>query len=182
MKIAGIVLAGGQSKRMGQDKSMLKIQNKTLLQHTSDILSKSGIEDIYTSGGEDGIQDKHPDKGPVGGILSSLLALNEHTHLLFLPVDMPLITQLIIQELMNIRKNDLQHFENNNFPLIIKNNRSTREALEDQIKNNKLSIHELLQAVNTKILILNHKQELFMNTNTPQQWEMATRRLLELQP
>ncbi len=179
MKIAGIVLAGGQSKRMGQDKSKLKIQNKTLLEHSLSILSKSDVEDIYTSGGQEGIQDKYPDKGPIGGILSCLLSLTEYTHLLFLPVDMPLISQKIIQELMNIENNDLQHFENNNFPLIIKNSRNIREALEDQIKNNKLSIYELLQAVNTRILELNHKQELFMNTNTPQQWEMATRRLLK---
>lgn len=173
MNIAGVVLAGGQSKRMGQDKSLLKIQGKTLLEHTSNILSISGIQNIYISAGitaNNGILDIYPNKGPIGGILSCLLSLKEYSYVLFIPVDMPLLTKKIIQELINTNQQSLIHFENYNLPLMIKNNENIRKILENQIKSEQLSIHKLMQKLDTHILKTKHKQESFMNTNSPQQW------------
>ena len=38
--ILGAILAGGQSKRMGKDKLFLKLNNKTLIEHTIDKVKK----------------------------------------------------------------------------------------------------------------------------------------------
>ena len=38
--ILGIILAGGKSSRFGEDKSNIKLGNKTLLDHTKDKIEK----------------------------------------------------------------------------------------------------------------------------------------------
>ena len=38
--IVGAILAGGKSKRMGKDKSFLKLDNKLLIEHTLDKVKK----------------------------------------------------------------------------------------------------------------------------------------------
>jgi len=181
VKVAGVVLAGGQSERMGQNKSLLKIHNKSLLQHASDILTQSGIKNVYISG-KSGIQDKYLDKGPIGGILSCLFSLKEYTHVLFIPVDMPLLRKQVIHELLKTNNKSVAHFAKHNLPLIIKNNESTRQILENQIKNNNLSVYQLIEKFDTEVLEMSHKQEVFMNTNTPEQWRLTIHKLLKQQP
>ena len=38
--ILGVILAGGKSKRMGRDKLFLRLNNKTLVEHTIDKVKK----------------------------------------------------------------------------------------------------------------------------------------------
>ena len=39
--ILGVILAGGKSKRFGQDKTLAKLGNKTLLEHTISKIEKN---------------------------------------------------------------------------------------------------------------------------------------------
>ena len=39
--ILGVILAGGQSKRMGKDKLFLELNNKKLIEHTIDKVKKN---------------------------------------------------------------------------------------------------------------------------------------------
>jgi len=106
----GVVLAGGLSSRMGQDKSQLNRQklshqNKTLrssvsseismLDFSKQLLSDAGIKNIVVSGDNHQIPDRVPHSGPVGGIYSVLAHYPEHLQpksLLILPIDLPLMT------------------------------------------------------------------------------------------
>lgn len=106
----GVVLAGGLSSRMGQDKSQLSRhklshQNKTtnssvsseisMLDFSKQLLSDAGIKNIVVSGDKHQIPDRIPNSGPVGGIYSVLAHYPEHLQpksLLILPVDLPLMT------------------------------------------------------------------------------------------
>ena len=45
--ICAIILAAGESSRMGQLKPLIKIQEKTFLQHITDQIKKSGIDRIF---------------------------------------------------------------------------------------------------------------------------------------
>jgi molybdenum cofactor guanylyltransferase len=49
LNIAGAILAGGQSSRMGGDKATLSFQGTTLLKQMESLLQRSGIKDIYIS-------------------------------------------------------------------------------------------------------------------------------------
>lgn len=175
MNITGIVLSGGKSTRMGSDKAQLEFHGKTLLDIAIKLLTDSGIKNTVVSG-QLGIQDKYPNKGPIGGILSCLTSLKKYSHVVIIPVDMPLLTCEIIKELMNNNKENLSYFENYNLPLIIKNNETVRKILEKQISNNNLSLYDFFGKVNTKILKSKYNRDCFINTNSPQQWANATQK------
>lgn len=46
MKISGLILAAGMSSRMGNFKPLLKINNKTMIEHSIDNMLAAGVEDI----------------------------------------------------------------------------------------------------------------------------------------
>lgn len=182
MRIAGVILSGGRSSRMGTDKSQLKIGDKTLLEHTKQLLIDSGITDTYVSG-KNGIKDVYSDKGPISGIHATLNFLKPFDFIVFIPVDMPLLTKEVISELTTQQHFQDQHqilsFEGNNLPLIIKNDRNIRSVLENQIDKNELSIYKLLQNLDSKTIDNSYPKELFTNTNSPNQWKEAKRKLLK---
>lgn len=105
----GVVLAGGLSSRMGEDKAQLtRIKSATeasarnMLEYSSQLLTDSGIEQVVISGDNYQIPDKVPKSGPVGGIYSVLSHYPEHLQpksLLILPVDLPLMTPKSLTEL-----------------------------------------------------------------------------------
>lgn len=90
MKKIGVVLAGGQSSRMGEDKGQLVYRGKSLRDHMHDLLREAGADDVWLSG-KGGIEDTKA-IGPLGGILACLEAAPDDAVLLFCPVDMPLLS------------------------------------------------------------------------------------------
>ena len=175
--IAGVVLAGGQSSRMGTDKSQLTFNNQTLLERTKNLLIQSGIEHIFVSGPND-IKDKFSNIGPLGGIFSCLTQLKEYDYILFVPVDMPLLTVKTIEKLIHRLNLDISHLNKHKFPLIIKNTKEIRNIIKNQITNNALSLYQLFEKLEVNTIEHCFEKELFFNTNSPIQWQEAKRRLL----
>src|SRR3989338_10667691 len=93
-----ILLCGGKSSRMGQDKALLRFEASpyrwqgmapTLLEHQQLLLIHAGASEIVLSGSRDGaIADHWPDKGPLAGI-HACLSQSKHQLNLVIPVDMP---------------------------------------------------------------------------------------------
>ncbi|WP_160152618.1 molybdenum cofactor guanylyltransferase [Microbulbifer sp. ALW1] len=106
-----VVLAGGQSSRMGRDKALLELSNgRNLLEQAKwlfeDLDVPAGLELMPTlvSGKRPGaIADRVPEAGPLGG----LQAIAEHLQqwalpcdaLIVVPVDMPLLSRSLIRQL-----------------------------------------------------------------------------------
>jgi len=73
--MAGIVLAGGLSSRMGQDKALLRWQGRSLLAHMCALLQAAGAQTLRVSGsypalpGVESVPDLVPRCGPLGGAL-----------------------------------------------------------------------------------------------------------------
>lgn len=92
------VLAGGRSTRMGQDKTLLQVAGKSLLEHALDKLRAVGASapprivgarpDLSSYAPV--VTDLHPGCGPLGGIEAALAATTQPLNL-FLPVDLPLL-------------------------------------------------------------------------------------------
>ena len=94
-RIAGIVLAGGKSSRMGRDKALLEYKGRPLLHHMMGLLRAAGLSDIFVSGDLPGypcVPDASPAAGPVGGIVSVIRGKQDYDGYLFIPVDMPLLS------------------------------------------------------------------------------------------
>ncbi len=168
--IAGVVLAGGKSSRMGCDKSQLKINNKTLIQHSKIQLTEAGIKNIYLSG-KNGIQDRFINKGPIAGILSCMEYLQKFDYLLFLPVDMPLINKYLILKLISQKKPTATYFENSYLPLLINNNLLNQRIIKQQLDNNQLSIGNLLDKIDAKPIKNHFPGTVFLNANTEDDWQ-----------
>ena len=108
----GLVLAGGESRRMGQDKALLKRDGKSQLQHVVELLD-SVSERVFVSARREQhddaersryerIVDRYEGIGPVAGILT---ALEEHPDADWLVVacDLPNIDAATLQHLLQQR-------------------------------------------------------------------------------
>ncbi|MBB5212408.1 molybdenum cofactor guanylyltransferase [Microbulbifer hydrolyticus] len=110
-RVCPVVLAGGQSSRMGKDKALLKLSNgRTLLEQAKsvfDVLSPpEGVELMPTlvSGARPGgVPDRVPSAGPLGGLHAVAGHLDQWElpcdALLVVPVDMPLLSPALLRQL-----------------------------------------------------------------------------------
>jgi molybdopterin-guanine dinucleotide biosynthesis protein A len=109
MQHSAVILAGGESKRMGRDKAWLEVDGKPLLAIAVEKARALGIQEIFISGraGEDYSTLKCPvlfdlelGFGPLGGIERALHECASPL-LLVLAVDLPLITIPFLQRMLN---------------------------------------------------------------------------------
>jgi molybdopterin-guanine dinucleotide biosynthesis protein A len=94
----GFVLAGGRSSRMGQDKSLLHLAGRSLIEHALDKLRALPLAAAPRIAGAHTdlscyaqvVSDLHPGCGPLSGIEAALASTTQPLNL-FLPVDLPLL-------------------------------------------------------------------------------------------
>jgi molybdopterin-guanine dinucleotide biosynthesis protein A len=100
MTLAAVLLAGGESHRMGRDKATLKIGAIPLWQRQIALLQSLFPDALFVSARQNPawlpaearfIPDPAPARGPLGGLAATLAAMDA-THLLALAVDMPAMT------------------------------------------------------------------------------------------
>jgi len=101
MNISAVLLAGGESRRMGTDKATFLFRGKPLWQVQLETLRRLRPAEIFVSARTDPswrpndvrfIADVPPSCGPLGGVAASLGKI--HTaHLLALAIDMPFMTE-----------------------------------------------------------------------------------------
>ncbi len=99
---AAYVLAGGRSTRMGQDKALLHLADKTLIEHAVSKLTQL-TPDVYILGSRTELSpfaplvpDLHEGCGPLGGMEAALA----HSFLdwaLLVPVDMPFLPVTLLR-------------------------------------------------------------------------------------
>ena len=107
-KIVGIVLSGGKSRRMGQEKGLVEYRGKALIEYAIDTLKPlchemviSTANDDYAYLGLPMIADEIPDCGPIGGISTCMKAMDADIYLV-ISCDTPhlptqLFTDLVAQ-------------------------------------------------------------------------------------
>jgi molybdopterin-guanine dinucleotide biosynthesis protein A len=107
MKISTVLLAGGESRRMGGDKATLLFQGKPLWQIQLDLLHKLDSAEILVSARTDPawrpvdvqfVADAFPSRGPLSGLAASLDRIRT-SHLLALAIDMPWMTEKYLKVL-----------------------------------------------------------------------------------
>ena len=107
MELSAIILAGGQSKRMGRDKAWLPFDGKSLVELAVEKARQLGIQEVFISGraGEDYsalkcpvLFDLEPGFGPVGGIERGLNECSSPL-LLVLAVDLPRMSLLLLRRI-----------------------------------------------------------------------------------
>ena len=164
--IVGVVLAGGQSSRMGENKAELLYHGKPLLEHMMNTLDMAGITDCYVSGYDRGypyIPDEEKYQGPAFAIRHVMRFLKGRADkVLFVPVDMPLLSVDFVTYLLAEEQGG--YFQDWPLPVLLANG---------DIKDEKCgSVYRFLQAQNVpELTIPNALQHCFVNTNTPEEWQ-----------
>ena len=99
--VSAVLLAGGESLRMGKDKAAILFRGKALWQHQIEVLRKVAPAEILLSARTNPVwrpadigfvADEPPSRGPLSGLAASLESIRG-THLLALAIDMPFMTE-----------------------------------------------------------------------------------------
>ncbi len=174
-----ILLAGGKSTRMGQDKGLLVLQDKPMLQHILEVVVPLQCPIIiianqpaYQAFNYPVFADIIPDCGPMGGIYTGLMH-SERPHNLVLACDMPYVQLDAIQYLI------AQHSENQGVavgaikgqlePLFAIYSKECLPSLEDALHNGAYKMQDYLkcEAPGVQTINLEAWQESMRNLNAP---------------
>ena len=174
----GLVLAGGRSSRMGENKAHLIWDGIPLYQHMMALLDQAGVSRIMVSGegyGSHSVPDELPGRGPLSGIHAALSELDDGEQLLVVPVDMPLLP---VEALMTLA--DQQQpccFEGYTLPMLLPVTPLLRQWViecintQDHRNYSIWRLHRNLQG--TTIPLPEHLAERFSNANTPEDWQQC---------
>ena len=106
MSVSAAIMAGGRSKRMGQDKAWIELDGEPLIKRVADVLAQVADEVIvvaneprYASLGLRVVKDRYPNGGALGGIATGVGAA-AHDTVLVAACDMPFLSPAVWQLLL----------------------------------------------------------------------------------
>ena len=162
--LIGLVLAGGQSRRMGQDKALMRYKGRTLIDNASLLLQSASCDKVLISRNGPGfLNDKIEDAGPLSGVHAVLDALSQSDNhngnpceLLVLPVDMPQMTPELLRILVSRGREAEKacYVEKRFLPFYLPVTQDTKALLAnylvEQSKRRVVGFLEILNAVSLK--------------------------------
>jgi molybdenum cofactor guanylyltransferase len=197
--ILAVVLAGGKSKRFGEDKNQAKLGDKTLLEHVLHKISSkfqeilivsSHYQELQKNNNVTIISDCFDNLGPLAGVLSSMKWVKKNKKpfkwVATFPSDTPFFITSIIDEykkkihlneslLYFVKSNNKRH---NIFGLWSINLLETLE--DDLIKNGFRKVEDWANKIGVKTIDVETKRfDAFFNINTKKDLEEAQKILQE---
>jgi len=181
---AGIVLAGGRSRRMGRDKAELAWRGASLLDHARARLAEFGARPVIVSGKRpvDGaIPDGQPGQGPLGGLHSVLSARPglEPFWLMMIPVDMPETDTGTLQRLAGraVDAGSGAVFDSGPLPMALAPGAARFRAVEELFCNeNRRALHALVDRLEL-VTVPAEPGERLDNINVPEDYRALSRAL-----
>lgn len=192
-----IILCGGQSRRMGQDKGSMLIKDKPMIKHALSTLDHEINEAIIVLNDRERIakykkfinpedysytvtfvEDKIKNKGPLPGILTGLENISGQ-YALVLPCDSPYVTKNYINTIFNeitenyqaiVPYHDVNDKLKTSEPLHSIYSKNIIPEIESLISKDSLHIKGLIKKIETKFVLIDNKKILkkeFRNLNRP---------------
>ena len=199
---SSIILCGGQSRRMGQDKGSMIIKDKPMIKYILSTLNNEIDEAIIVLNDCERIrkysefinpkdytykikfvEDKIKNKGPISGILTGLENISTDYAIVF-PCDNPFISKNTIQTLFSDISKDSQavvpyHDPKNKLktsePLHSIYNKNIIPLINELILKDSLHIKGIIEKIETKYVLIDNKKILkkeFRNLNSPEDLEI----------
>ncbi|MEH7248424.1 molybdenum cofactor guanylyltransferase [Neobacillus niacini] len=191
MKAAAIILSGGKSSRMGTNKALLKLNEKTTVErmvdtlkvYFDDIILVTNDTDAYQFLGVKMVPDHYQGMGPLAGFHAGLKASNYDVNFI-VACDMPFVSGELAATLVE----KIEHYDA--LIPVINGKKQTLcgvfqkkivTKIEECIENGRLPIKHLLDHLN--VLYLSEKdlqvysnidiERVFFNMNHPHEYEDA---------
>ena len=180
-----IILAGGKSSRMQQDKALLPFGGySSLAEFQQKRLSKI-FSKVYISSKDnkfnfevDVIEDRYKGSSPLVALVSIFEALEEVEEVFLLSVDAPFVSKKVIDRLYkNNRSVDVVVAQSNNGlePLCAIYHRSCLIEAKRALEENQHRLQSLFEKLNVKKVKIEDLSA-FMNLNYPSEYETAQKR------
>jgi molybdopterin-guanine dinucleotide biosynthesis protein A len=193
LKASAIVLAGGRSRRLGDNKVMKTLGSKNLLEQVLSCVASLTDEIIIVTAeerlvpGVTGysdlrvVTDIYPGKGPLGGIYTGLKVSANFLNLV-VAADMPFLNRALLSYMLGLA-NDVDlvapRVGSQVEPLHAVYTKGCIAAIEKMLKEGELGVHKLFPRVNVRyvdedeIRRFDPEQRSFFNINTEGDLQMA---------
>ena len=193
-----IILCGGKSSRMGQDKGSMIIQDKPMIKHILTTLNHQIDEVIIVLNDQERIakyggfidpmdysfrlvfaEDKIKNKGPMPGIMTGLYEIAGN-HALILPCDSPYVTKKYIDTIFNeidgdyqaiVPCHDMENKLKTSEPLHSIYHKNIIPEIKELVSKDILHIKGLIEKIDTKFVLIDDKKiekKEFRNLNRPE--------------
>ena len=187
MKIGCVILAGGKSSRMGEDKALLKYQGKSFIGVISEelesfeekMIARGNNSNIIMNGEWTVIPDEYPDHGPLGGLHATLKKCKSDA-MFVVTCDMPLIKKELAQKLCTIFTENSQidaviSVASNGkiHPLCGVYRKELYVDMEDKLLQDNNRMMAMLKEKNIKYIELNDEESRYLeNINTKDDYKL----------
>ena len=195
-KCAGVILAGGQSRRMGMDKASLDFGGETMLARVVRVLSATCSPIVVVAAPEqvlpelpvdsvDIVRDRQTGRGPMEGLAVGLARANHAA--LVTTCDAPLITAAFVKRLLEFA--DWESFDAvvpidsvRRYPLSAIYGPAALSVIESRVQSGKLKVIDMLDEIRTRFVdaseLRNADPELLslLNINSPDEYEAIKQR------
>ncbi len=181
--VAGFVLAGGRSSRMGKDKALLTLAGEFLVVRAlrklryvcSDVGIAGGAEELRCFGRV--IPDEHPGSGPLGGIVAALGASSFEWNL-FLAVDAPFVPVPVLKTLLSMISGlpcvcVMARTQGVMQPLCALYSKKALEVLRKELVGGRWKVIKAIEAAGRVEIVDFENSAWFANLNTPQEFAEA---------
>lgn len=181
---SAVILCGGKSTRMGQDKAGLLIGKKTFLQQIEENVSRAdevllSVKDRrdYPEIAARHIEDSKQDKGPLMGLYSALKECS-HERVWVISCDMPLVDWQTAEELACYLTDGIDavipvDWSGEKYVLCAWYRRSVWKILEEQLKTGDYKVQHVLDRLKVCYVAvqgITDGSEKFYNINTPEDY------------
>ncbi|WP_404452792.1 molybdenum cofactor guanylyltransferase [Virgibacillus necropolis] len=191
MNRCGVILAGGHSTRMGTNKALLPLHNRTVIEHIADemksisdeIVINSNDASLFSYLGLPIVEDRYKDQGPLAGIEAILSQVDSDVFLIS-ACDTPFVNQQVYLYLLE----QLEGFDavipihkEKMHPLSGVYCRNIVNKLQSQLDSGERKVKLLFEHIHVKYvdefpgIPYKELEKHFFNMNNPVQYEEAKR-------
>jgi molybdopterin-guanine dinucleotide biosynthesis protein A len=179
------IMAGGQSSRMGRDKSFVEVDGQPMIERVRDRVADLGEElilitnkpDAYAHLGLPMFGDVYPDHGPLGGIYTAVYHAG-HPHTLVVACDMPWLNRDLLRYMLAQRHSAdviVPRWAKFPEPLHAVYSKACREPIKEKLLAKRLKITGFFAQVDVHfveretIAQFDPHGRSFVNVNTPEE-------------
>jgi molybdopterin-guanine dinucleotide biosynthesis protein A len=189
--VTGILLAGGKSRRMGEDKRFLLVGERSLFDRSLDVL-RSLFQNVLVVIAQDSpplktdvpvLQDLVPDCGGMGGLYTGLRQAKTE-HVFVVACDMPFLNPAVIRYIVGLRADTdivMAHLENGLQPTHALYSRRCLPVVEEMVRSHRVKVQDIVSHPALRVRLIT-KAELikidpegrsFLNVNTQSDLDSA---------